>query len=318
MSVNILHINRGVCCSKWGSFQMLLPVLRHQLPLNTLMPRQNGRNFADDTSKPIFLIENIRISIMITLKFDPKIPINDIPALLQIMTWRRPGDKPLSGPMMVCLLTHICVTRPHWVNDGNCLLIMPMISIKERRACDLLPESTKIFMFKCNKSNCTTMRHVYNESAKFPVRYVVQFDINGPSNLIEIVPVICGRVLCNFRAEFRPSCYDWNMPSSWCLGIHFTEYLITNFNAPNACHMCLLEILLLIISTFPWKHNKNGTDSDHLCKHPIPIMFWSIKAYIIFTFDFWIARWYVYSRKLLVDKLTTQFWCEVCNSGHMS
>ena len=31
------------------------------------------------------------------------------------MAWRRPGDKPLSEPMMVCLLTHICVTRPQWV-----------------------------------------------------------------------------------------------------------------------------------------------------------------------------------------------------------
>ena len=31
------------------------------------------------------------------------------------MAWRRPGDKPLSEPMIVCLLTHICVTRPQWV-----------------------------------------------------------------------------------------------------------------------------------------------------------------------------------------------------------
>ena len=31
------------------------------------------------------------------------------------MAWRRPGDKPLSGPMMVKLPTHICVTRPQWV-----------------------------------------------------------------------------------------------------------------------------------------------------------------------------------------------------------
>ena len=30
------------------------------------------------------------------------------------MVWRRPGDKPLSEPMMVNLLTHICVTRPQW------------------------------------------------------------------------------------------------------------------------------------------------------------------------------------------------------------
>ena len=44
-------------------------------------------------------------------KFVPKVPINSIPLLFQIMAWRRPGDKPLSEPMMVCLLTHICVTR---------------------------------------------------------------------------------------------------------------------------------------------------------------------------------------------------------------
>ena len=31
------------------------------------------------------------------------------------MAWCRPGDKPLSEPMMVRLLTHICVTRPQWV-----------------------------------------------------------------------------------------------------------------------------------------------------------------------------------------------------------
>ena len=33
------------------------------------------------------------------------------------MAWRRPGDKPLYKPMMVSLLTHICVTRPQWVKQ---------------------------------------------------------------------------------------------------------------------------------------------------------------------------------------------------------
>ena len=77
-----------------------------------MRPRQNGRHFADDTFKRIFLNENVRISIKISLKFVPKGPINNIPALVQIMAWRRPGDKPLSEPMMVNLLAHICVTRP--------------------------------------------------------------------------------------------------------------------------------------------------------------------------------------------------------------
>ena len=68
--------------------------------VNTLRPRQNGRRFAD-TFKRIFLNENVRISIKISLKFIPKGPINNNPALVQIMAWRRPGDKPLSEPMMV-------------------------------------------------------------------------------------------------------------------------------------------------------------------------------------------------------------------------
>ena len=51
--------------------------------------------------------ENILISIKISLKFVPKGPINNIPALVQIMAWRRPGNKPLSEPMLVSLLTHI-------------------------------------------------------------------------------------------------------------------------------------------------------------------------------------------------------------------
>ena len=66
--------------------------------------------------KCIFFNENVYISIKISLKFVPKGPINNIPALVQIMAWRRTGDKPLSEPMMVSLLKHICVTRPQWVN----------------------------------------------------------------------------------------------------------------------------------------------------------------------------------------------------------
>ena len=80
-----------------------------QVPLR---PRQNGRHFADDIFKCIFLNENVRISIKISLKFVPKDPIDNIQSLVQIMAWRRPGDNPLSEPMMVSLLTHICVARP--------------------------------------------------------------------------------------------------------------------------------------------------------------------------------------------------------------
>ena len=87
---------------------------------NTLRPRRNEQHFADDIFKRIFFNENVWISIKISLKFVPKDPINNIPALVQIMAWRRSGDKPLSEPMMVSLPTHICATRPQWVNKNWC------------------------------------------------------------------------------------------------------------------------------------------------------------------------------------------------------
>ena len=89
------------------------------LILNSLRPRQNGRLFADDTFKRIFLHENITISTKNSLKFVPKRLINNIPALVQIMVWCRSGDKPLSEPMMLSSPTHICVTRSQWVNCND-------------------------------------------------------------------------------------------------------------------------------------------------------------------------------------------------------
>ena len=68
--------------------------------INTLRLRQNGRHFTDDIFKCIFLNENAWILISISLKFVPKGPINNIPALVQIMAWHQTGDKPLSETMM--------------------------------------------------------------------------------------------------------------------------------------------------------------------------------------------------------------------------
>ena len=90
-----------------------------KMAINTLSPRQHGRHFPDDIFKCIFLNENVWIPNKISLRFVPKGSINNIPALVQIMAWRRPGDKPLSEPMMVSLLTHICVTWPQWVKSSD-------------------------------------------------------------------------------------------------------------------------------------------------------------------------------------------------------
>ena len=88
----------------------------HYLAMNTSRLRQNCRHFADDIFKCIFLNERVWILLKISLKFVPKARINNIPALVQIMAWRRTGDKPLSEPLLVSLWAPIYITRPQWVN----------------------------------------------------------------------------------------------------------------------------------------------------------------------------------------------------------
>ena len=114
--------------------------------VNTLRPRQNGRHFADDIFKRIFVNENILILIKISLKFVPKGAINSIPALVQIMAWCRPGDKPLSEPMTVNLPTLICVTRPQWVNSlwpSDAIWWQRSGSVNTDSSNGLLPDGTK-------------------------------------------------------------------------------------------------------------------------------------------------------------------------------
>ena len=107
----------GASTSACSESQVLVPTVPYMYKngpwlyhdkFNTLRPRQNGCHFPD-ICKWFFLNENVWISIKITLKFVPGGPINNIPALVQIMAWRRPDTKPFSETMMVSL--------PHWVNS---------------------------------------------------------------------------------------------------------------------------------------------------------------------------------------------------------
>ena len=54
--------------------------------------------------------------------------------MVQIMAWRRPGNKPLSEAMIVSLLTHICVTRPQWVKELD----------QHYRSCCLIYDETNV------------------------------------------------------------------------------------------------------------------------------------------------------------------------------
>ena len=73
---------------------------------DTLRPGENIRLFADDLFPYSCLREDkfrLKFHLYLFLESD------NTPVLVQIMAWCRPGDKPLSEPMMFSLLTHICV-----------------------------------------------------------------------------------------------------------------------------------------------------------------------------------------------------------------
>ena len=120
--------------------------------LNSLRPRQNGRLFVDDTFKRIFLNENIRISTKSSLKFVPKGLINNIPALVLIMAWRWPGDKPLSEPMLVRSLTHICMRHSasmSWLIQG---IVCPLTLLLMSQVITQISNHNRILVHTWKKS----------------------------------------------------------------------------------------------------------------------------------------------------------------------
>ena len=118
-NVNQQHSNISQFGTKWCGWLWSAILVKERQIHNTLRPRQNGRQFPDNNFKCIFSNENIQMLIKISLKFVPKGPINNIPPLVLIMAWRWAGDKPLFEPMMITLLTHLCVTRPQWLNANH-------------------------------------------------------------------------------------------------------------------------------------------------------------------------------------------------------
>ena len=113
-----------------------------------------GRDKITAISQTIFsyafsLKENVWISIKISLKFVPNVRINKIPALVQIMAWRRPGSKPLSGPMMVNLLIYMRHWESmSWYNQNKTTQTMPCGSFKAYAG------TCSQFIFLMEKSVC--------------------------------------------------------------------------------------------------------------------------------------------------------------------
>ena len=75
--------------------------------------------FTDDIFKRIFLNENVKILIQISLKFAPRSSNDNKSALVQVMVHSQSGAKPLPELMLTycrpSLLMHMCGTRGRWI-----------------------------------------------------------------------------------------------------------------------------------------------------------------------------------------------------------
>ena len=107
-------------------------------------------HFADDIFNCIFVNEKLRILIQISLNFVPKGPIDNKSALVQVMAWRRTGDKLLPEAMIAeftdalyaalggdefirrSLVVSYCLNgnlwhsteTPHWVTNKMTIMFM--------------------------------------------------------------------------------------------------------------------------------------------------------------------------------------------------
>ena len=103
VAVYSTHVCQDYCTDlnrqcRWRNTDKYGP--KHQVNPRLTPPGQNGRHFADDIFECIFVNEKVCILIKISLKFVTKGPIDNITTLVQIMAWRRIGDKPLSEPKL--------------------------------------------------------------------------------------------------------------------------------------------------------------------------------------------------------------------------
>ena len=72
------------------------------------------------------------------------IQMNNIPALVQIMAWRRPGGRPSSESMMVSLLTHIYVSLPQLAWDEMWYIKLGLLSSNRSNI------SSGVLITRCN------------------------------------------------------------------------------------------------------------------------------------------------------------------------
>ena len=161
---HFVGVLRGTWCIAYCTDGILL---HESLIKNVSTYRDNiGRDKMAASSRRYFQIHFVEWKFMNFGKFDPKGPINNIPALVQMMAWCRSGDKPLSEPTLVNLLAvgATRVTRPQWCKE---------FYISYLRVCSTSYRTNHTFSIKTGKATLGSMT-CRNSHAAYHIRYHLQ------------------------------------------------------------------------------------------------------------------------------------------------
>ena len=206
--------------------------------VNTLRPKQDGCHFPDDIFKCIFLNENVWILIKISLKFVPNGPINNIPALVQIMIWRRPDDKPLFERKIIPIVRlnlceeaskHILIFY-HFNTD-----VAEIVGISHR-------ESQRYGLCKTTL-HCNAMSHWLGSYIKWSL---VQPWQHKELSLKSLRPSICTRASIHYRS------YACARAPGWCVVIRGNQQVCPKGQCwvfVNVCSYTCHRMMVLLETT---------------------------------------------------------------------
>ena len=145
--------------------------------LNTLRPRQSSRHYTDDIFKYTWVNDKKLSSNEIWLKFVLKSPIDNVPAVVQIMAWHRRGDKPLSELMMAQ------ITDAYVFHSASMSWLVQPIYFSVNTNCIIVVHLRAINRHTHTHTHLHTHTHTHTHTHKQTHTYAVELTIMASCHL---------------------------------------------------------------------------------------------------------------------------------------
>ena len=128
MQTGFFYVVYGYTLTSWW-----IVVIYVNISFNSSRLGQNDHYFGRWQFQMHFFYENDVIPLRISLKFVPRSPINNKPALVQVIAWHQTGDKPLPEPMLTQLTD---AYMQHWGEMSQSCFTAYWASVRFTTHCD--------------------------------------------------------------------------------------------------------------------------------------------------------------------------------------